>query len=180
MVFTLFVIQPGRVDVLRGGGDRRPTHLRSGAFPPPVRGWCGCATSISAVSLAWCAPSGRWLCRSFVAAYTQIGVLAECRRLHQGRHLRHRRLPVLHRRASCSFFPKLGARAETGTAGKAIRVHANGGPEVLTYEDFDPGQARPPTRCESAMAPSASIFSTAYYRSGLYPAPNGLAADPGR
>ena len=23
---------------------------------------------------------------------------------------------------------------------KAIRVHAHGGPEVLTYEDFDPGQ----------------------------------------
>jgi NADPH2:quinone reductase len=61
---------------------------------------------------------------------------------------------------------------------KAVRVYANGGPEVLTYEDFDPGQ---PAADEVRVRHGAIgvNFLDCYYRSGLYPAPNGLPLIPG-
>jgi len=61
---------------------------------------------------------------------------------------------------------------------KAVRVHANGGPEVLSFEDFDPGQ---PGAGEIRVRHGAIgvNFLDCYYRSGLYPAPNGLPLIPG-
>ena len=61
---------------------------------------------------------------------------------------------------------------------KAIRVHAHGGPEVLTYEDFDPGQ---PGAGEVRVRHTAVgvNFLDCYFRSGLYAAPNGLPLIPG-
>jgi NADPH2:quinone reductase len=61
---------------------------------------------------------------------------------------------------------------------KAIRVHAHGGPEVLTYEDFDPGQ---PGAGEVRVRHTAVgvNFLDCYFRSGLYAAPNGLPLVPG-
>lgn len=56
---------------------------------------------------------------------------------------------------------------------KAIRIHANGGPEVLTYEDADPGQ---PGAGEILVRHTAIglNFIDIYYRSGLYPPPGGF------
>lgn len=61
---------------------------------------------------------------------------------------------------------------------KAVRVHAHGGPEVLTYEDVDPGQ---PAAGEVRVRHAAIgvNFLDCYFRSGLYPAPNGLPLTPG-
>src|ERR1051325_11660304 len=55
----------------------------------------------------------------------------------------------------------------------AVRVHKNGGPEVLTYEDINvpapgPGQARVKNH-----ACGLNYIDT-YFRSGLYPAAGGL------
>ena len=55
----------------------------------------------------------------------------------------------------------------------AVRVHKNGGPEVLTYEDVEvpapgPGQVR-----VKQHACGLNYIDT-YFRSGLYPAPQGL------
>src|SRR5262245_55712432 len=55
----------------------------------------------------------------------------------------------------------------------AVRVHKNGGPEVLTYEDVEvpapgPGQVR-----VRQHAAGLNYIDT-YFRSGLYQAPNGL------
>lgn len=60
----------------------------------------------------------------------------------------------------------------------AIRIHRTGGPEVLTYEEVS---------VAAPMAGEALIRHTAiglnfidtYFRSGLYPAPNGLPFIPG-
>lgn len=56
---------------------------------------------------------------------------------------------------------------------KAIRIHAHGGPEVLVYEEADPGR---PGDGEVLLRQTAIglNFLDAYYRSGLYPAPAGL------
>jgi NADPH2:quinone reductase len=53
---------------------------------------------------------------------------------------------------------------------KAIRIHANGGPEVLAYEDVDPGT---PGAGEVLIRHTAIglNFLDTYYRSGLYPTP---------
>lgn len=61
---------------------------------------------------------------------------------------------------------------------KAIRIHANGGPEVLTYEDTDPGQ---PGSGQILVRHTAIglNFIDVYYRSGLYPPPGGLPLIPG-
>ena len=61
---------------------------------------------------------------------------------------------------------------------KAIRIHANGGPEVLTYEDADPGQ---PGAGEILVRHTAIglNFIDIYYRSGLYPPPGGFPLIPG-
>jgi NADPH:quinone reductase len=53
----------------------------------------------------------------------------------------------------------------------AIRIHKNGGPEVLTYEDIDvaePGQGQIRIRQHACGV----NFIDTYFRSGLYPAPS--------
>ncbi|UCI05740.1 quinone oxidoreductase family protein [Mesorhizobium sp. B1-1-8] len=61
---------------------------------------------------------------------------------------------------------------------KAIRIHAHGGPEVLTYEDADPGQ---PGAGQILIRHTAIglNFIDVYHRSGLYPPPGGLPLIPG-
>ena len=61
---------------------------------------------------------------------------------------------------------------------KAIRIHAHGGPEVLTYEDVDPGK---PGAGQVLIRQTAIglNFLDIYYRTGLYAAPNGLPLIPG-
>ncbi|MER8696324.1 quinone oxidoreductase [Mesorhizobium opportunistum] len=56
---------------------------------------------------------------------------------------------------------------------KAIRIHAHGGPEVLTYEDADPGQ---PGSGQILVRHTAIglNFIDVYHRSGLYPPPGGF------
>lgn len=59
-----------------------------------------------------------------------------------------------------------------------IRIHSHGGPEVLQYEDVDPGAPGP----GQALVRHAAIglnFLDCYYRSGLYPAPTPLPLVPG-
>ncbi len=61
---------------------------------------------------------------------------------------------------------------------KAIQIRQHGGPEVLEYVDVDPGR---PGKGE-ALIRHAAIglnFIDIYYRTGLYPAPNGLPLIPG-
>src|SRR5512139_663081 len=60
---------------------------------------------------------------------------------------------------------------------KAIRIHQYGGPEVLKWEDFDPGQ---PATGEALVRHEAVglNFIDVYHRSGLYPLP-GFPATPG-
>ena len=61
---------------------------------------------------------------------------------------------------------------------KAIRIHAHGGPEVLTYEDVDAGR---PGRGQVLVRHTAIglNFLDVYYRTGLYAAPDGLPLIPG-
>ncbi|MER9331859.1 quinone oxidoreductase [Mesorhizobium sp. M0488] len=61
---------------------------------------------------------------------------------------------------------------------KAIRIHAHGGPEVLTYEDTDPGQ---PGSGQILIRHTAIglNFIDVYHRSGLYPPPGGFPLVPG-
>ena len=61
---------------------------------------------------------------------------------------------------------------------KAIRIHAHGGPEVLTYEDADPGQ---PGAGQILIRHTAIglNFIDVYHRSGLYPPPGGFPLIPG-
>ncbi len=61
---------------------------------------------------------------------------------------------------------------------KAVRIHAHGGPEALIYEDADPGRPGP----GQVLVRHAAIglnFIDVYFRTGLYPAPNGLPLVPG-
>jgi NADPH2:quinone reductase len=61
---------------------------------------------------------------------------------------------------------------------KAIRVHAHGGPEVLTYEDADPG--RPGAGQVLVRHTAIGLnFIDVYFRTGLYPAPDGFPLVPG-
>lgn len=61
---------------------------------------------------------------------------------------------------------------------KAVRIHAHGGPEVLTYEDVEVGQ---PGEGQALIRQTAIglNFIDVYYRTGLYAAPNGLPLIPG-
>ena len=61
---------------------------------------------------------------------------------------------------------------------KAVRIHAHGGPDVLTYEDADPGQ---PGEGQILIRHTAIglNFIDIYYRSGLYPPPGGFPLIPG-
>ncbi len=61
---------------------------------------------------------------------------------------------------------------------KAVKIRANGGPEVLSYEDHDPGKPGPGEVLVRHTAIGLNFLDT-YYRSGLYPAPNGLPLIPG-
>ena len=61
---------------------------------------------------------------------------------------------------------------------KAIKIHAHGGPEALSYEDHDPGRPGPGQALVRHTAIGLNFLDT-YYRSGLYPAPNGLPLIPG-
>lgn len=61
---------------------------------------------------------------------------------------------------------------------KAIRVHVHGGPEVLAYEDVDPVRPGEGQVLVRHTAIGLNFLDT-YYRSGLYPAPNGLPIIPG-
>jgi NADPH2:quinone reductase len=61
---------------------------------------------------------------------------------------------------------------------KAVRVLQHGGPEVLTYEDVSigtPGRGEVHIRNEAI----GLNFLDVYFRTGLYPAPNGLPLTPG-
>jgi NADPH2:quinone reductase len=61
---------------------------------------------------------------------------------------------------------------------KAVRVLQHGGPEVLTYEDVTigtPGRGEVHIRNEAI----GLNFLDVYFRTGLYPAPNGLPLTPG-
>ncbi|TIW18725.1 MAG: quinone oxidoreductase, partial [Mesorhizobium sp.] len=61
---------------------------------------------------------------------------------------------------------------------KAIRIHAHGGPEVLAYEDADPGL---PGAGQILIRHTAIglNFIDVYHRSGLYPPPGGFPLIPG-
>jgi len=61
---------------------------------------------------------------------------------------------------------------------KAIRVHEHGGPDVLVYEDVQVGQPGPGEALIRHTAIGLNYLDT-YYRTGLYPAPNGLPLIPG-
>lgn len=53
---------------------------------------------------------------------------------------------------------------------KAVRIHAQGGPEVLSYEDVDPGRPGPGEVLVRHTAIGLNFLDT-YYRSGTYAAP---------
>ncbi len=60
---------------------------------------------------------------------------------------------------------------------KAIRIYENGGPEVMRWEDFDPG--KPETGEALVRHESVGLnYIDVYHRTGLYPLP-GLPATPG-
>lgn len=61
---------------------------------------------------------------------------------------------------------------------KAVRVHQHGGPEALRYEDVavgDPG----PGEVRIRQTAIGLNFLDVYFRTGLYPAPDGLPVIPG-
>jgi NADPH2:quinone reductase len=64
------------------------------------------------------------------------------------------------------------------TMTKAIRMHETGGPEVLRYEDFDPGPPPPGWVRVRHTAVGVNYIDT-YHRSGLYPLslPSGLGLE---
>ncbi|MBS9720521.1 quinone oxidoreductase [Tianweitania sp. BSSL-BM11] len=61
---------------------------------------------------------------------------------------------------------------------KAIRVHAHGGPEALVYEDVLVEQPKAGEALVRHTAVGLNYLDV-YYRTGLYPAPNGLPLVPG-
>lgn len=61
---------------------------------------------------------------------------------------------------------------------KSIRIHAVGGPEALVYEDFPCGEPGPGEALVRHTAIGVN-FIDVYFRTGLYPAPNGLPFTPG-
>jgi NADPH2:quinone reductase len=61
---------------------------------------------------------------------------------------------------------------------KAIKIQANGGPEVMAYEGNDPGRPGPGQVLVRHTAIGLN-FLDVYYRSGLYPAPAGFPLIPG-
>ncbi|MBX3584545.1 MAG: quinone oxidoreductase [Rhizobiaceae bacterium] len=61
---------------------------------------------------------------------------------------------------------------------KAVFIHAHGGPDVLSYQDHDPGRPGPGEVLVKHTAIGLNFLDT-YYRTGLYAAPNGLPLIPG-
>jgi NADPH2:quinone reductase len=61
---------------------------------------------------------------------------------------------------------------------KAIVIHTHGGPEVLSWEGHDAGQPGPGQVLLRQSAVGLN-FIDVYYRTGLYPAPNGFPLVPG-
>jgi NADPH2:quinone reductase len=61
---------------------------------------------------------------------------------------------------------------------KALKIQANGGPEVMAYVDNDPGRPGPGQVLVRHTAIGLN-FLDVYYRSGLYPAPAGFPLIPG-
>jgi NADPH2:quinone reductase len=61
---------------------------------------------------------------------------------------------------------------------KAVRIYETGGPDVLKYEDFDPGEPGPGEVLLKQTAIGLN-FIDVYFRTGLYPAPNGMPLIPG-
>lgn len=61
---------------------------------------------------------------------------------------------------------------------KAVWINAHGGPEVLSYQDHDPGKPGAGEVLVKHTAIGLNFLDT-YYRTGLYPAPNGLPLIPG-
>lgn len=61
---------------------------------------------------------------------------------------------------------------------KAIRIYEHGGPDVMRYEETDPGR---PGAGEVLLRHTAIglNFIDTYFRTGLYPAPKGLPMTPG-
>ena len=60
----------------------------------------------------------------------------------------------------------------------AIRIHENGGPDVLRYEEIDLAAPGPGEVRIRHTAIGVNFLDT-YFRSGLYPAPDGLPLIPG-
>lgn len=60
----------------------------------------------------------------------------------------------------------------------AIRIHDVGGPDVMTWERFDPGEPGPGEARIRHKAVGLNYIDT-YFRSGLYPAPAGTPFVPG-
>lgn len=60
---------------------------------------------------------------------------------------------------------------------KAIRIYENGGPEVMRWEEFDPGKPEPGEALVRHEAVGLNYIDV-YHRSGLYPLP-ALPATPG-
>lgn len=61
---------------------------------------------------------------------------------------------------------------------KAIRVHSNGGPEVLSFEEVTPGNPGPGEVLIRQTAIGLN-FIDVYFRAGLYPPPGGFPLIPG-
>ena len=61
---------------------------------------------------------------------------------------------------------------------KAIRIHKTGGPDVLSYEDAPIPSPGPGEALVRHTAIGLNFIDT-YFRTGLYPAPNGLPFSPG-
>ncbi|HEV7255696.1 MAG TPA: quinone oxidoreductase [Mesorhizobium sp.] len=61
---------------------------------------------------------------------------------------------------------------------RAIVIHEHGGPDVLRWEDHDPGRPEPGQALIRHTAVGLN-FIDVYYRTGLYPAPAGLPLVPG-
>jgi NADPH2:quinone reductase len=61
---------------------------------------------------------------------------------------------------------------------KAVRIHAHGGPEVLTFEDVDIGAPGAGEALVRHTAIGVNYLDT-YFRTGLYPAPGGLPLTAG-
>ena len=61
---------------------------------------------------------------------------------------------------------------------KAVRIHVHGGPEVLTFEDVEIGEPGPGEARVRHTAIGVNFLDT-YFRTGLYPAPNGLPLTAG-